>query len=50
MKFWKKNWILNPPLGIARKLRYVVPSNFNFWSVSIRALDQKLRSFEVFSS
>jgi len=37
------------PLGISRKLRYVVLSNFHFWSISIRALYQKLWSFEVSS-
>jgi len=46
----KKKIVSESLLGIGHKLRYTISSNFHFWSVSIRALYQKLWRFEVFSS
>jgi len=37
------------PLTIGQELCYPISSNFHFWSVSFRALYQKLWPFEVSS-
>jgi len=49
MEFWKNNFS-ESSLAMAQELCYTISRNFCFWNVSIRALYQKLWSFEVFLS